>query len=79
MAIYEINTNTDNCTGCLRCQLGCSQLYTGAFNPAAAYIRVMVSGADGMITFTEDCTSCGVCADHCFYDALHKEPKESNA
>ena len=79
MAKYEIHANTDNCTGCLRCQLGCSDLYTRAFNPAEAYIRVTVSGADCTISFTEDCTQCGVCADNCFYDALEKKLKENNA
>ena len=79
MAKYEIHANTDNCTGCLRCQLGCSDLYTRAFNPAEAYIRVAVSGADCTITFTEDCTQCGICADNCFYDALEKKLKENNA
>ena len=79
MAKYEIQTNTENCTGCLRCQLGCSDLYNKAFNPRAAYIRVNVSAADCSIKFTQDCTECGVCVDHCFYDALRKRPKESNS
>jgi ferredoxin len=78
MAKYEIQAYTENCTGCLRCQLGCSNLYTKAFNPPpVAYIRVNVSGANCSITFTEDCTECGVCADHCFYGGLQKELKES--
>lgn len=78
MPKYEIHVNTDNCTGCLRCQLGCSDLYARAFNPAAAYIRVEVSGADCTIAFTDECTQCGVCADNCHYDALEKELKESS-
>ena len=78
MAKYEILVKTDNCTGCLRCQLGCSDLYTKAFNPLAARIRVRVSGADCKIAFTDDCTHCGVCADNCYYDALEKKLKENN-
>lgn len=79
MPKYEIHVKTENCTGCLRCQLGCSVLYTGSFNPAAAHIRVTVSGADCAIAFTEECTHCGVCADNCFYDALEKKPEEYSA
>ncbi len=79
MAKYEILVDTENCTGCLRCQLGCSDLYTKAFNPAAARIRVGVSGADCKIVFTAECTHCGVCADNCFYDALEKIPEENSA
>ncbi len=76
MAKYEILVNTDNCTGCLRCQLGCSDLYTRVFNPEAARIRIKVAGADCMIAFTNECTHCGVCADNCFYDALEKKSEE---
>jgi Fe-S-cluster-containing dehydrogenase component len=75
MPKYEIKVDTANCTGCLRCQLGCSDLYTQAFNPAAARIRVEVNGADCTIVFTEDCTHCGACADNCYYDALKKKAK----
>ena len=79
MPKYEIEVDTANCTGCLRCQLDCSDLYTKTFNPAAARIRVEVNGADCTIVFTEDCTHCGVCADSCYYDALEKKLKENNA
>ena len=79
MTKYEIQANTEKCTGCLRCQLGCSDVYTKMFNPLAAYIRVSVSEAECSISFTEGCTKCGICADHCFYDALRKRPEESNS
>ena len=78
MLKYEILADTQNCTGCLRCQLACSDLYTRMFNPSAARIRVAVSGVDCSISFTADCTECGTCVDHCFYDALHKKPRENN-
>jgi ferredoxin len=78
MPKYEVRADTANCTGCLRCQLACSDLYTKAFNPAAARIRVDVKGVNCTISFTEECTQCGTCADHCFYDALHKKPRENN-
>jgi Fe-S-cluster-containing hydrogenase component 2 len=76
MGKYSIQIYTDNCTGCLRCQLACSELNTRAFNPAEAKIRVEVSGARCSIGFIEGCNECAICADNCFYDALQKAPKE---
>ena len=78
MSKYNIQVHTENCTGCLRCQLACSDLYTKAFNPVEALIRVVVSGADCSIHFTEACNECGVCADACFFSALEKSKKEND-
>lgn len=76
MGKYIVQTAVENCTGCLRCQLACSDAYAKAFNPSAAYIRVDVSGAYARIEFTEDCNECGICADSCFFEALSKTRKE---
>jgi len=76
MGKYKIEIAEENCTGCLRCQLGCSYLYTKSFNPSAARIQVTVSGVDCAISFADDCTECGICADQCFYGALRKTEKE---
>ena len=76
MGNYIIQVATERCTGCLRCELACSDLYTKVFNPSVAMIRVTVSGADWDIRFTDECNDCGVCVDHCFYDALEKSEKE---
>ena len=76
MSKFIIQIYTDNCTGCLRCQLACSETYTGTFNPIEAKIRVEVSGVACSIRFTEDCKGCGICADNCLYDALQKRPAE---
>jgi ferredoxin len=77
MGKYNIRIDTENCTGCLRCQLACSESITGSFNPVAANIRVERSGKDCSIRFKETCNACGICADNCLYNALQKEPKES--
>ncbi len=76
MGKFQITTNPENCTGCLRCQLACSEHNTKRFNPSAARIQVIISDAECTITFAEDCTGCGVCADNCLYDALQKIAKE---
>ena len=78
MGKYEIQTSKAKCTGCLRCQLACSELYTKVFNPSQARIRVVISGADCSIRFEEDCNDCGICVDHCFFDALRKTKRESD-
>lgn len=70
MAKYLITTDPAQCTGCLRCQLVCSERYTKAFNPSAARIRVDMRGSECDISFTADCTRCGLCINQCLYGAL---------
>jgi Fe-S-cluster-containing hydrogenase component 2 len=77
MGRYQIVAVEANCTGCLRCQLACSELRTGAFNPSAAHIQVRFSDTACAIGFSEQCEACGVCADHCFYGALEKRGEEA--
>ena len=77
MGKFKIETRAEMCTGCLRCQLACSYLYTRAFNPQKARIVVDVSGEVFSIYFTDDCNGCGVCADDCFFGALEKSIEEA--
>ncbi|MGD2125019.1 MAG: hypothetical protein PVG99_02995 [Desulfobacteraceae bacterium] len=76
MEKYEIQVMPERCTGCLRCLLACSDFYTKAFNPSQARIRVLVSGTECSIRFTEECNECGVCVDQCLFNALEKSKKE---
>ena len=76
MPRHRMETVPGNCTGCLRCALACSALHSGVFNPSAARVSVVMEGAACTISFTEDCTGCGVCADNCLYGALLKRPGE---
>lgn len=76
MEKYRIDVNAENCTGCRRCQLTCSELYTGSFNPSMARIHITASGNEYAISFTSECNECGKCVDDCFYDTLKKEIKE---
>jgi ferredoxin len=78
MGTYDIHVFAEACTGCLRCQLVCSDIFTKAFNPSEARIQVALSGADCSIHFTDECNACGVCADHCFFGALQKTNKEAD-
>ncbi len=71
----SIITDQEKCTGCLSCQLICSYTYTGRFNPLRAYIRIDLRDSGG-ISFTEDCTECGLCVEQCPYGALQPAGKE---
>ena len=63
-----------NCVGCLTCTLHCSLTKLGLFNPMKAYIKVSVPlDKPNLISFTEDCDDCGVCAEFCPYNALSIE------
>ncbi len=78
MQKYEIHISTERCTGCLRCELACSDLYWKSFNPSLARIQVLIADGDCSIVLREDCNGCGLCADHCFYDAVRKSRKEGD-
>ena len=77
MGKYEIRIDPGKCTGCLRCQLACSDVYAKSFNPSAARIEIVFSGVDCTIRFLPECDACGVCADHCFFGALLKTKRET--
>ena len=74
---FRILIHPENCTGCRRCQLACSVLYTKIFKPSAAHLEVDWMGDHCLITFTDECTGCGVCADECFFGALEKTPQKA--
>ncbi len=74
---FDIQVATERCTGCLMCQLACSDHRSKVFNPSLARLMIEVSGLDCSIRFAEECDRCGICVDYCFYGALHKEPMEA--
>ncbi len=65
---------SEHCAGCLSCQLRCSLAFHREFNPARA--RILVEPVDGIagrgntVTFTPECTACGICVRYCSYGAL---------
>ncbi|MBU2552640.1 MAG: 4Fe-4S dicluster domain-containing protein [Proteobacteria bacterium] len=66
----KVLIDPDKCTGCLNCQLICSLVYADSFNPARA--RIMIGGSQDKreIHFTEECTACKLCIEHCVYGTL---------
>jgi len=71
----RMETLPDNCTGCTLCQLACSFVKFGVFNPARAYIAITRVGTQHRwhAEFTEGCDVCGYCAPFCKYDAIRME------
>jgi|SaaInlStandDraft_4_1057021.scaffolds.fasta_scaffold89225_1 Pyruvate/2-oxoacid:ferredoxin oxidoreductase delta subunit len=76
MGKYKIDVTEENCTFCLRCQLGCSDAYFKSFNQNNARIRVKTTGLDCTISFTDECRKCGICAENCFFGVLQKTSME---
>lgn len=67
----NITVHNEKCVGCLRCELVCSQFYFEKYNPLKAWITIMPTASyEFQIDFTEDCTSCGLCAENCAFGAL---------
>jgi len=74
---FDIQIVSERCTGCLMCQLGCSDHRNRIFNPSLARIEVALSALDCSIRFADECDRCGICVDYCFYGALQKTPFEA--
>jgi len=65
----------ERCTGCMRCELACSYIQTGAFQPARSVIRVSpFEGHTSYAPFT--CTQCaeGWCMTACPVEAISISP-----
>ena len=63
----------DRCTGCMQCELACSWVQTGGFQPAASLIRVHIFDEEASYTpFT--CFQCGEawCMTACPVNAIAK-------
>ncbi|MFC1858980.1 4Fe-4S binding protein [Thermodesulfobacteriota bacterium] len=70
----EIKAHDEKCSGCGTCELWCSLTYHDSFNPLMANIHFeFIPGKGFKIIFTEDCTQCETCVEHCPYGALTVE------
>lgn len=68
----SIEVHPEKCSGCLSCQLACSFTNLKSFNPLKAEI-IIDWRKDNSITFTPECTDCGVCVSYCHYGALERK------
>ena len=63
----NLKVDPEACCECYCCQLICSLVYTGAFNPLKARIVIRT----GEIRFTDECVeTCSLCTNYCAYGAL---------
>ncbi len=67
-----LSIRPEKCVRCYLCQLECSFLKEGSFNPEEAFIKVNWRWPSDEIdiTFTNDCDGCGVCVKACIYQCL---------
>ena len=62
----------EKCTGCQVCELICSSVRTGEYNPGKSYIKVLKNmELDVNIpVISQQCNSCGKCTEWCFTKAI---------
>jgi len=74
----KIIIHKERCTGCRICQLWCSYIHNQKFIPSKAYIKVQNEyDLNVEISFSEDCSQCGQCANYCLYNALEIKEAEN--
>ena len=69
--LKSLHIDPDKCTGCLQCELACSHVNEGVFNPAKSRIKVFNFHDQGrMVPYT--CTQCDEawCMQACPVDAI---------
>lgn len=55
--LRSLSISPDKCTGCLQCEIACSIVHDGSFNPAKSRIKVFVFHQEGrFVPYT--CTQC---------------------
>ena len=71
----NIDISPNKCVGCYICRLACSFKFFEEFNIFSARIDVNWILDKTEITFTNECTDCGTCADYCMYGCLTRKIK----
>ncbi|MFX1437555.1 MAG: 4Fe-4S dicluster domain-containing protein [Promethearchaeota archaeon] len=67
----KIKIDEERCTGCIICKLWCSYTHYKVFDPSRASLEIEDRyGLKPKIYFSDNCTDCGQCAEHCLYGAL---------
>jgi NADPH-dependent glutamate synthase beta subunit-like oxidoreductase len=73
-----IRIEADKCVGCRTCQVRCSVINLGEFNPFKSYITITrdhtIRTTD--LQFSDECKNCGLCIAVCNYGALTRADKE---
>jgi Fe-S-cluster-containing hydrogenase component 2 len=79
--VYDLLVNAEKCSGCYTCQYRCSLRLTMMSAPAETAIIIDRSAnqVGSVISFTEKCDVCTICALFCPYGALERVKKETVA
>lgn len=69
---YQMSALPQRCTGCLLCQLACTQVKTATYGLSQALVAVTRIGFEERydVRFGPDCDACGFCVNYCAYDAI---------
>ena len=67
-----IRVETEKCTGCRTCQVRCSVINLGEFNPFKSFITITRDHGKRTtnLRFSDECKNCGLCISVCNYGAL---------
>ncbi len=73
-----IRIEVDKCSGCRTCQVRCSAINLGEFNPFKSCITLTRDHAIRTtdLQFSDECKNCGLCIAVCNYGALTRADKE---
>jgi len=80
VSVFRIVIHPERCRGCRSCQLACSFIKEGVFNPARSHIvleRDTVTENTAPVVKPLGCDLCGghpACVEACKYEALTYEP-----
>jgi formate dehydrogenase beta subunit len=73
-----IRIEADKCAGCRTCQVRCSVINLGEFNPFKSFITITRDHAIRTtdLVFSDECQNCGLCIAVCNYGALTRADRE---
>jgi carbon-monoxide dehydrogenase iron sulfur subunit len=64
--------DTDKCTGCMVCELACSMVSYGEYNPEKSYIKILKNKEMdvNVVALRIGCNFCGECVEWCLPEAI---------
>jgi carbon-monoxide dehydrogenase iron sulfur subunit len=60
----------EKCTGCKICELACSAIHQGVFNPAKAHLKIIISNEKTVDKQLRACNLCLACIKNCPAQAI---------
>ena len=72
IASQHLIVDADNCTGCRICELICSMMKKGEYNPRKSHIKVIQNKEMdvNIVAIDSDCDFCAICVKWCPNEAL---------